>query len=166
MSEGEGVAGLGAQKPESPEAGCGRMPNAEELKHILAKHRGWLQQDGHAALEEYDTYLERVEPAYPEWEAEALASPEQADLCKAHLYSANLTGAHLEKADLTGANLYSANLSGAHLEGANLSGASLEKADLSGANLSEANLSRANLGSAVAQHLNQRVANKVHFYST
>ena len=140
-----------------------------ELKHIVARHFGWLNENQVAV--DY-SYLVFQKPAYGDWEREARSHPAQANLCnadlrdvhlndadliRANLTFANLSRANLLNANLTDANLYSANLSsailqanmsGAHLSDANLSRAQLAGANLSRADLSEANLNRADVGRA------------------
>src|SRR6516164_7547767 len=86
-----------------------RKPSPQQLKRILARHRGWLVDPPKRTmvsakpLPEHDRYLEEVEPAYTEWREEALKSPEQL-----RLSDANLRGAQLPYAELSGAELFSA----------------------------------------------------------
>ncbi len=133
-------AGLPTWRPMDQHAKDG-LP---ELKHIVARHFGWL--NGNQVAVDY-SFLIFQKPAYPDWEREARSHPAKANLCNAdlrdvHLNDAYLVRANLSNANLSRADLLDANLSGANLSGANLSSARLQ-ANLSGARLSEANLSRA-----------------------
>jgi len=116
-----------------------------ELKHIVARHFGWL--NGNQIAVDY-SYLVFQKPAYWDWEREARSHPAQANLCNADLRDAHLNDAYLIRADLTHANLSHANLVSANLTDANLYGANLSRAQLTGANLSRADLSQANLNRA------------------
>ena len=120
-----------------------------ELKHIVARHFGWL--NGNQVAVDY-SYLVFQKPAYWDWEREARSHPAKANLCKADLRDAHLNDAYLIRADLAYANLSRANLLNANLTDANLNGANLSnailQANMSGAQLSEANLSRADLSHA------------------
>jgi uncharacterized protein YjbI with pentapeptide repeats len=144
---------------------------ADELKHIIARHRGWLADQSGSALqiETRDDYLECISPAYPNWLDEARSHPEQANLSDANLSkailvdadlsSADLRRTDLSRADLRRTNLSNATLSGATLSGANLSNAILNIADLSHANLVDAilvdaDLSGADLSNAILSNAN------------
>jgi uncharacterized protein YjbI with pentapeptide repeats len=129
-------------------------PSPQDLKLILARHLGWLANPPDETLPEHDHYLEKVEPAYPEWREEALKNPEQARLSGAVLTRANLTQANLRGADLRGAELSRANLIKADLVGADLNAATLSSAELFDADLSDANLNRSTLTGAFLLHAN------------
>jgi hypothetical protein len=52
-------------------------PTKLELRHILARHYGWIQQ--YIDLQGQDEYLNHVKPsysAYPDWQREARSHPE------------------------------------------------------------------------------------------
>jgi hypothetical protein len=113
-----------------------RKPSPQELKRILARHRGWLVNPPKLTmvaakpLPEHDRYLEEIEPAYTQWREEALKNPEQLRLSDANLRSAQLSRAELSGAELTGVDLSEAQLFNADLSGAELSSAQLNGADL------------------------------------
>jgi uncharacterized protein YjbI with pentapeptide repeats len=139
--------------PQTPKTSCphpldeyGRQtwkPTHGELNRILARHRGWLQQESRfrLPLEAPDAYLDNdikafgfdetdVKPAFPDWRREAKNHPDKANLCNANLNVAILRGAILIGADLRGADLVSADLDGAHLSASDLRGADLSHTDL------------------------------------
>jgi hypothetical protein len=119
-----------------------------ELKHIVARHFGWLTLQRMVLIgaavsfmgSGHDVYLERVKPTYPNWRHEAQRHPVRANFSNAGLSGADLTRALLIDANLTGARLSEADLKGAFLYAADLTEAELFSADLSHANLSHANL--------------------------
>lgn len=100
--------------------------NDEELRKVLANHRGWLAGNGERAN------LDSANLRY-------------ANLCGANLKGANLRCANLKSADLMGADLRHVNLRGADLSYAELEGANLRYADIRGANFYRARLSGASL---------------------
>jgi Pentapeptide repeats (8 copies) len=116
-------------------------PTELELGRILARNRGYLWKVDGVGLHG-DKYLDH---AYPDWQREALISPEPANLCFANLIGLNLSGANLTKANLSFAYLNGANLSGAYLREVNLSNAHLPYVNLSGAFLRFANLTNSDL---------------------
>jgi len=101
----------------------------QELKTILAKHKEWLETDGHegekAVLANHK--IENIDDLL-----------KGADLRKADLQNANFSGSNLSKA-----NLIEANLKGSILIETNLSKAKLNDAKFANANLTNANLSEA-----------------------
>ena len=72
---------------DATDASSAQRPSLQELKRILARHRGWLaNQHGDEMLSQplsvQDIYLETIEPAYPDWRDEALSSPARAILIR------------------------------------------------------------------------------------
>jgi hypothetical protein len=144
---------------EGHEDGSTFKPTPQELKEILASHRGWLaNQPGKDPLPPRDHYLEEVEPVYPDWRSRALSRPERANLSEAELSGANLSGAELSGANLSGASLVGAVLNEARLIDADLRSARLNGAQLIGATLSNSDLSNANLLNAVLSNARLRSA--------
>ncbi len=102
-------------------------PTPEELKTIVARHRGWIAQQSGSPLTERtrDVYLEHIPPRLPNWLDEARNNAERAELSDAYLGNADL-----RKANLRGALLARADLKRANLRRADLRGAMLLRADL------------------------------------
>jgi hypothetical protein len=134
---------LAQTSPPSCPHPSGWNPTEPELRHILARHLGYLSKVEPHDLGS-DQYLDHLDPPYPDWRREALSNPERANLCFAYLTGRNLSGVNLTKANLTRACLMASNLSGANLREADLSYAELSRT-MTGATLRFANLTKANL---------------------
>jgi uncharacterized protein YjbI with pentapeptide repeats len=147
------TSAIACPHPYGPGNAPSWRPTPIELKHILARHRGWYPSQFQQPVAEHDAYLEREDPPYLDWRREALGHAERANLCNANLRGVDLRGANLLLADLSGADLSYADLTGADLQGADLTravlwGARMEHAIVSYAHLRGANLSSARMAQA------------------
>jgi uncharacterized protein YjbI with pentapeptide repeats len=113
-------------KPTSAEHGFRKL-SYEELEHILADHKKWVEAEDRTGLDDLRADLSR-------------ADLKGAQLQGAKLDSAQLQGAWLSEAHLQWASLNEAQLQGAWLPEARLQGASLFRAQLQGAFLFRAQL--------------------------